>query len=105
MTFRVGQKVVCVKAGMLPGQERMIWDPGEELEEGKIYTIHSTFFSETFGIALVRLAETKRSARTKLKWGHDGYGAMRFRPAVERKTDISVLQALLVPGAKIKEPA
>jgi hypothetical protein len=33
------------------------------------------------------------------------YDSRNYRPVIERKTDISCLQALLVPGAKIREPA
>lgn len=99
--FRVGQKVVCVDASSHPG---MCWGDGEAPEQGRIYTISKgNFISPHNGELLVQLAEISRHPTTMMFWGHLGYGIFRFRPLVERKTDISILKALLVPGAKILE--
>ncbi len=91
MTFRVGQKVVCVDDGGSVGT----WVGGEDIYKGAVYTIHSTFSFE--GDKFVRLFEVKRSRQCTEKWGHDGYGAHRFRPIVERKTDISIFKRMLLP--------
>lgn len=96
MAFRIGQKVVCVDAKGSDG----IWYPGEEIEEGKVYTIHSVLTHPTKGNPLVRLQELKRVPECMEVWGHDGYGAYRFRPAVERKTDISFAHEILRKASK-----
>jgi hypothetical protein len=78
--FRVGQKVVCV-------------DARGTLQKDAIYTV--------LGIELAP------SGRTILQvdcppdiGGCSGYYATRFRPIVERKTDISVFKAMLTPAGK-----
>ena len=82
MTFRVGQKVVCVDAR----------SGSSCLYDKKVYTC---------------LAIEPEYLRVDCCAGHDPekhrWFTHRFRPIVERKTDISALQALLVPGAKIRE--
>lgn len=90
MTFRVGQKVVCVDASGGPGR----WIGDEALERDSIYTIHSLFIHPK-GSTCVRLVEVKRSIDCVIEHGHDGYGAWRFRPVVERQTDISVFTEIL----------
>lgn len=79
MAFRVGQKVVCVNAtdgyGSLYGAGYT-----HGLREGAIYTI-SKITDETF----VSVAEIKVG----------GWRADRFRPIVEKKTDISIFTAML----------
>ena len=88
MTFRVGMKVVCVDAKK---RRNIGWvHPG--LVRGRIYEI------EGFSI--------RRDGGIGLTFGFDPgwpYYPDRFRPVVERKTDISALKALLVPGARILE--
>ncbi len=81
MTFRVGQKVVCVDA---TGFERYI-------DKGAIYEITSIrwpYLSVTCRPA--DLCDTAESAR--------GYYHTRFRPVVERKTDISIFERMLTGG-------
>lgn len=82
--FKVGQKVVCVDS---------IDNP--HLRKDDIYTVIG-LGEITAEITGVLLAETSHP-------GGCPFYVSRFRPVVERKTDISVLQALLVPGAKILE--
>ncbi|MES2030886.1 MAG: CAP-Gly domain protein [Pseudomonadota bacterium] len=88
MAFRVGQKVACVDASGTNFQNI------PELTKGEIYTIR------WIGDGLVKLVEPL----LRNEHGSDEpLYARRFRPVVKRKTDISVLQALLVPSAKIRE--
>jgi hypothetical protein len=79
MNFRVGEKVVCVD----PVNE---W--GFILVRGQIYTISKVgmFFSELHVDVIEAL--TPHS----LAWR-----ASRFRPVVERKTDISIFTKILKP--------
>ena len=82
--FRVGQKVVCVDAD------------GAPLSVGAIYTIASigpTVFGHWRGrfykISAVYLHEVEPNP------GCDGFFPKRFRPAVDRPTNISVFTSLL----------
>jgi predicted TPR repeat methyltransferase len=70
MTFRIGQKVVCVDADGLVGT----------IIAGAVYEIADV---EPRG---VRLVDWKCGG---------GFLASRFRPIVERKTDISVFTEIL----------
>jgi hypothetical protein len=79
MTFHIGQKVVCVDAAV---RERPC-----SLKKDNIYTITNTgiFLSD----AWVAVAEARPAD------GSIGFYADRFRPVVEKKTDISMFTALL----------
>jgi hypothetical protein len=85
MTFRVGQKVVCVDATSGP----FTWLPGEAPTEGAIYTVARLSISPLDGVALMELCEITRHKNTEKNWGHKGYGQYRFRPVVENKSSIS----------------
>lgn len=93
--FRVGQKVVCVDdSWRTPGPG---WGRTEAIVRGQVYTVHKCFIDED-GDAIVWLAEVRRDKRVRFFWGEGiGYLSARFRPVVERKTDISVFQKLLQP--------
>lgn len=108
MTFQVRQKVRCVNAKggwrSLLGEEV----DTKELVEGAVYTVR--WVGRYNRRASVRLEEMIRgftvppNVRKTENMGEDvPWAASRFRPIVERKTNISCLQALLVPGAKILE--
>jgi hypothetical protein len=76
LMFRVGQKVVCVNAkecGLLI--------------KGQIYTVLSLNPRGCEGAIEVDCAPSSSGCR--------GYFAWRFRPLVERKTDISVFTKML----------
>ncbi len=90
--FRVGQKVVCVDSEMLIG----IWAPDEVGPiVGGIYTIRRIFLDYD-GDAIVWLNEIARGPLAKAQHGDNaGYLAIRFRPVVERKTDISIFTRML----------
>lgn len=87
MTFRVGQKVVCVDVKGCPDGL---------LVRGRIYTIAtikyfdgSSSFHRGYGVTLEELP----AIETEDFWAE--YKATRFRPVVERKTDISVFHEIL----------
>lgn len=83
--FHVGQKVVCVNA-----------DHSQVLVEGRVYTVESVFGQvlptalgkKDTGVSLHEVFPTRSGL---------GFAASRFRPVVERKTDISIFQAMLEP--------
>lgn len=88
MTFRVGQKVVCVDASAI--------QKAVPLNEGAVYTIRTIIPLRSSvrgcGIYLVEIVNL-------LELGLEvGYFSDRFRPAVERKTDISIFTAMLKPS-------
>lgn len=76
MTFRVGQKVVCVLA-----------EGWRYLKNGAIYTVLKT--SAFDGDAEFMVVDCQE--------GGGQYRKVRFRPIVERKTDISVFTKMLTP--------
>ncbi len=89
--FRIGQKVVCVDdtehhpSTMIPGGKR------HSLVKGQIYTVTKTGIEhplDLIGIPCIALAKMPSPY---------GYRQTRFRPLVEKTTDISVFKALLNP--------
>lgn len=101
MTFRVGQKVTMIKP----------WAQGPTCyhetftEFGEIYTVRENLMVDHY--PAIRVAEIVNAPHIYHKRGRIElpFPAYNFRPIVERKTDISALKALLVPGAKIREDA
>lgn len=86
MNFRVGQKVVCVDASEKNGR----WFADAPIE-GRVYTIVG--FAETkrgTGLLLQEIANDEEFCGS--------YSPNRFRPIVERKTDISIFTAMLNPS-------
>lgn len=81
MTFRVGQKVVCVDAS-LPANP---WHCQHPLVKDRIYTVQS--------LEGPKCIDIDGSRRAWQNW--------RFRPLVARKTDISIFTAMLKPS-KVK---
>lgn len=79
MNFRVGQKVVCVDDS--PRDERPV-----HVVKGHVYTIGS--FCPLWGRKAVYLIEATAA-------DNNPFWADRFRPIVERKTDISVFTDIL----------
>jgi hypothetical protein len=91
--FRIGQKVVCVNDSP-PPPGTLIYYSGSvnhELVKGRIYTVTKTGLKHPLDLTsspCICLAECKSP------WG---YWQTRFRPLVEKETDISDLKALLNP--------
>ena len=86
MTFRVGQKVVCIKGGTTLVN-------GFVPITGSVYTIRGFFLGPVAGEPRVLLAEYIHPE--KFEGVEIGWNALRFRPVVERKTSISVFEAML----------
>lgn len=87
MLFKVGQKVVCINACNGAPFDKYGAGAANGLVEGQIYTV--------LGIRdeFISVDKVNRNA-----WYAD-----RFRPLVERKTDISIFTKML-DGVKSKEP-
>ncbi len=98
MTFRVGQRVVCVDAEA-HGRYTPWAHSGEldGLRRGAIYTIRKIgIYNES---PIVLLEEISRPTRGGWEhYGEIGYHPARFRPIVERKTSIEVFQRMLNPS-------
>ena len=104
--FYVGQKVICVDASIsdkylpaVPSYNSWVNDL-DGLTEGVVYTIAGT--ADFFGAPVVFVAEIKRPPHSD--GSESGYAAARFRPVVQKKTDISVFTKML-KDTKAKEPA
>jgi hypothetical protein len=93
MAFYVGQKVVCV-------DDITCWGPPSEMDgltKGRVYTIREFARHQTAGEFGVRLVEIVRP----LRWDdiiEQPFILRRFRPVVERKTDISIFTEMLDPS-------
>lgn len=89
--FHVGQRVVCV-------DDSPIWtDNKKPLRKNAVYTV-TAVLPPTLG----RTGPNTRSvisgiqvAEVKMEQPNDWFAVHRFRPAVERKTDISLFTAML----------
>ena len=85
--FYVGQKVVCIDNK--PQQGDGWWS--EEVpvpQEGEIYTISIPNYLDNTQSEVCHILELLNPY---------GYLVIRFRPLVEKKTDISIFKALLTP--------
>lgn len=99
MTFHVGQKVVCVDAGDINGFGCR-WMDDDAPTVGSVYTVTS-IHADCTGDTVFHLVEIPRGPIARRQWGESaGYNVVRFRPVVERKTDISIFTAMLT-GSKI----
>ena len=87
MTFRIGQKVVCIYDWVYPDE------PGPYVIKGNIYTVSG--FGDWYGDLTIYFAEMP-VYKSPDGWS-DGYDPAYFRPVVEKKTDISIFTALLNP--------
>lgn len=90
MTFHIGQKVVCVD-----DVEQRCAKGDSPVKKGSIYTVREYY--DFFGLRAIRIEEIMNA-------NDRGYHASRFRPIVERKTDISVFTEILRKATK-KIPA
>lgn len=87
--FHVGQKVVCVDASEGERSGKVM------LTLNAVYTISEICAEVRFGERGVFVAEISR------KISRPGFKARRFRPAVEKKTDISIFKEMLVPQREL----
>lgn len=100
MTFMVGQKIICVFAREAPGYGP--FGKTEALIKGAVYTVTSAHVDNR-GEPTLWLAEVARDETSRRQHGDlVGYRPHRFRPAVERKTDISIFKKLLTPNPELE---
>lgn len=98
MNFRVGQKVVCVDAEahgkyLAPGlRPKRTSDPLHGLTKGAIYTVRE--LTGYMGFPSIRLMEIRRPVSTNFHV-EVGFANARFRPLIERKTDIGFAHEIL----------
>lgn len=93
MAFYRGQKVVCVDDSHTRHGKR--WFPGSEIKRDTVYTVREVGL-DVDGCPGLRLREVILNARTNGRIESDlFYMATRFRPVVERKTDIGVFHEIL----------
>lgn len=91
-SFRVGQKVVCVDAA-----------GSEKVKEGTVYTV--TWVSDWPAISgLDGCVVSRGLALAEVEANGIGFDARRFRPVVERKTNITIFKAMLTPS-RVEEHA
>lgn len=88
MAFHVGQKVVCVDVSDGDGD---IFP----LAKNGIYTVSSVGVGIATGAPVLRVAEFSPNLSSPFR---GEFWASRFRPVVERKTDISIFKAMLTPN-------
>lgn len=104
MAFHVGQKVVCVDAKSKIGRRT-------PLVRGATYTVRwSGLFANhwTNGVSVpcVRVAEITRPCLDDITNEDTPFGSCRFRPVIERKTDISIFTEMLTPkNSRVTERA
>jgi hypothetical protein len=97
--FRIGQKVVCVDADSGAGE----WPRGSKLILGRVYTVRGIepTVLGTAGLKLFEICLTSTPGHcgiiSKKTYKDAAYRADRFRPIVERKTDISIFKRMLKP--------
>lgn len=101
MTFRVGQRVICISEW---DNESYLWCAVPRLNE--VYTVRDL---DDDGIRLVEIVNPVQlvqcTSTSLLSKSEPSFWCCNFRPVVEQKTDISCLTSLLVPGTKIREDA
>lgn len=103
MAFYVGQKVVCVDAdpGSYDSKGVTASSDMDGLAHGRVYTIRAAGVDPFWREPALWLDEVVRPIRVV---SHEvGFGAFRFRPVVERETDISIFRAMLNPAKKAAE--
>jgi hypothetical protein len=91
--FHVGQKVVCVSGR----SHKREWCGETDVVVGAIYTIRAIYtevMQPRLGVGLV-FEEIIHPAGPRGR--EPGFYSSRFRPIVERKTDISVFTKMLTP--------
>lgn len=92
--WKVTFRVECINAGPLDGSFG-IWMDGDSPVVGQIYTVLREL-TDGGGDRVYHLVELRRGPIARSQWGEDaGYRVLRFRPVVERKTDISIFTKML----------
>lgn len=104
--FRVGQKVVCINDA--DGESHWLVPTVGDMDgltRGCVYTVREIYFDVVWAKTLVRLEEIRRPPCLLDGQPFEcGFYPERFRPVVDRKTDISIFTAMLT-DTKVEEPA
>lgn len=105
--FRVGMKVVCVNDDPFFVVKKGRNASMDGLRKGAVYAIRATGVCPCWLVQVVWLDEIVREIEDGFeRYGELGFGAARFRPIVEKKTDISIFTSMLTPAPKkVTEPA
>lgn len=99
MAFYVGQKVVFLGFinARVPGKNCHGWEQFPQAEQ--VYTVRSVSAFPVTGGVMLRLEEVVNAPSPYIGGIYEiGFAAERFRPVVERKTDISIFKAMLNPS-------
>jgi hypothetical protein len=100
MTFRIGQRVVCVD---VRGWKPRMWKNWNYPNKGDVYTIRE-ILADRDGLTCVRLVELLNRPGINFQLNivdEPFFGGFRFRPVKE--TDISIFTAMLAPTPKQKQ--
>lgn len=94
MNFHVGQKVVCIDDNF---SRKFVTNP----VMSKIYTLREVYpFADGIGVLLDEIRNEPRQWSDD--YGEPGFRASRFRPVVEKKTDISIFTEMLKPRVLVR---
>lgn len=109
-SFHVGQNVVLVDDSPVDFRGCTSRADGRKAgarypSVGPIYTIREVYIASNGLVGLLLDEIDNREACLSLGLSREiGFPAIRFRPVVERKTDISIFKAMLSPS-RVKEDA
>lgn len=99
MTFRVGQKVVCIQT--VTERAAASWSQHKPRYPavGGVYTIRTLNMWPGRDVCLLTFDELNNAHMVpSLCLIEPGFDARRFRPVVERKTSIEIFTKLLMPS-------
>lgn len=97
MSFHVGMKVVCIDAN-LHHYRWPTFGTLDGLTQDRVYTVRAIgpFCMDRVCLWLDEIR------RPETDWGEGGYRVQRFRPVVDRPTDISIFTRMLTPTEKVR---
>lgn len=97
--FYVGQRVVCVDDSLCQSNKELTYYGDlDGLTKGEIYTVRNTDIDPFDNLPIIRVFEIKRGNGLEYEQPFElGFLASRFRPIVERDTDISIFKKMLKP--------
>ncbi|MQY48219.1 hypothetical protein GAO09_19480 [Rhizobiales bacterium RZME27] len=101
--FRVGQKVVLVDVSSRDGGEtRKQWEMAGAIypDQNAVYTVRGIVYHSITGVEMIHLQEIDNTPICKVLnlMLEPAFESYRFRPVVDRKTDISIFKSLLTPS-------
>jgi len=103
MNFRIGQKVVCINDGTLDPTRL---SAGRWIKAGNIYTIRwlgeFPWKPDRQKDRAIRLVEINRGGSRQDEWSDYPFSLSRFRPTIERSTEIgmAILRKVAADAAK-----